>query len=40
MGGDGTAMTLVSYGEQAEFDNIRALTKTLIKELECERPLV
>jgi ATP-dependent RNA helicase DeaD len=40
MGGDGTAITLVGYGEQAEFDNIRALTKTSIEELECERPLI
>jgi ATP-dependent RNA helicase DeaD len=40
MGGDGTAITLVSYGEQAEFDNIRALTKTSIEELDCGRPLV
>jgi ATP-dependent RNA helicase DeaD len=40
MGQDGTAITLVSYGEQAEFDNIRALTKTSIEELECKRPFV
>ena len=40
MGGDGTAITLVSYGEQAEFDNIKALTKTSIEELECKRPLL
>lgn len=40
MGGDGTAITLVSYGEQAEFDNIRALTKTSIEELDCGRPLI
>jgi ATP-dependent RNA helicase DeaD len=40
MGRDGTAITLVSYGEQAELDNIKALTKTSIDELECKRPLV
>jgi ATP-dependent RNA helicase DeaD len=40
MGLDGTAITLVSYGEQTEFENIRALTKTSIEELECNRPLV
>jgi ATP-dependent RNA helicase DeaD len=40
MGGDGTAITLVNYGEQVEFDNIRALTKTSIEELECKRPLL
>jgi ATP-dependent RNA helicase DeaD len=40
MGRDGTAITLVSYGEQPEFDNIRALTKTSIEELECKRPLL
>jgi ATP-dependent RNA helicase DeaD len=40
MGRDGTAITLVSYGEQAEFDNIKALTKTSIEELECKRPLL
>jgi ATP-dependent RNA helicase DeaD len=40
VGRDGTAITLVSYGEQAEFDNIKTLTKTSIEELECKRPLV
>jgi len=40
MGRDGTAITLVSYGELAEFGNIRALTKTSIEELEYKRPLV
>jgi len=39
VGRDGTAITLVSYGEQAEFDDIRALTKTSIEELEFKRPL-
>lgn len=40
VGGDGTAITLVGYGEQVEFDNIKALTKTSIDELECNRPIV
>ncbi|MEM3577643.1 MAG: DEAD/DEAH box helicase [Candidatus Bathyarchaeia archaeon] len=34
MGREGTAITLVGYGELAEFNNIRALTKTTIKELQ------
>ncbi len=34
MGREGTAITLVGYGELAEFNNIRALTKTAIEELE------
>jgi ATP-dependent RNA helicase DeaD len=34
VGRDGTAVTLVSYGELTEFNNIRALTKTSIKELD------
>jgi len=34
MGREGTAITLVGYGEIAEFNNIRALTKTTIEELE------
>ena len=33
MGGEGTAITLVSYGELAEFNNIKALTKTTIEEI-------
>lgn len=33
MGGDGTAITLVSYGELSDFNNIRALTKTKIMEI-------
>jgi ATP-dependent RNA helicase DeaD len=40
MGRDGTAITLVGYGEKDEFDNIRALTKTSIEELESGRPLI
>jgi ATP-dependent RNA helicase DeaD len=34
MGLEGTAITLVSYGELTEFNNIKALTKTAIEELE------
>jgi ATP-dependent RNA helicase DeaD len=33
MGGDGTAITLVSYGEMSDFNNIKALTKTKIEEI-------
>src|SRR3989304_5294874 len=33
MGGEGTAITLVGYGELTEFDNIKALTKTTIEEI-------
>jgi ATP-dependent RNA helicase DeaD len=33
MGREGTAITLVSYGELAGFDNIKTLTKTKIEEL-------
>jgi ATP-dependent RNA helicase DeaD len=33
MGGDGTAITLASYGEMSDFNNIRALTKTKIEEI-------
>jgi len=33
MGGDGTAITLVSYGELSNFNNIKALTKTKIEEI-------
>ncbi len=33
MGGDGTAITLVSYGEMSDFSNIKALTKTKILEI-------
>jgi len=40
MGKDGTAITLVGYGEMTDFDNIRALTKTSIEQLEYERPLL
>jgi ATP-dependent RNA helicase DeaD len=34
MGREGTAITLVGYGEITEFNSIRALTKTTIEELE------
>jgi len=34
MGQEGTAITLVGYGETAELNRIRALTKTTIEELE------
>ncbi|HKZ94671.1 MAG TPA: DEAD/DEAH box helicase [Candidatus Bathyarchaeia archaeon] len=33
MGGEGTAITLVGYGEMTEFNNIKALTKTTIEEI-------
>ena len=33
MGGDGTAFTLVSYGELADFGNIKHMTKTAIEEV-------
>jgi len=33
MGGEGTAITLVGYGELAEFESIKALTKTNIEEM-------
>ena len=33
MGREGTAITLVSYGELSGFDNIKTLTKTKIEEL-------
>ena len=34
MGLDGTAISLVGYGEVTEFNNLKALTKTTIEELE------
>lgn len=33
-GSDGTAITLVSYGEMSDFNSIKALTKTKIEQLE------
>jgi len=38
MGNDGTAITLVSYGELSYFNNIKALTKTTIDEMASSRP--
>jgi ATP-dependent RNA helicase DeaD len=35
MGGEGTAITIVGYGEVTEFNDIKALTKTTIEELTC-----
>jgi ATP-dependent RNA helicase DeaD len=32
-GDDGTAITLVNYGEMSDFNNIKCLTKTKIEEL-------
>ena len=37
MGGEGTAITLVSYGELSDFNNIKALTKTTIEEVNSTR---
>jgi ATP-dependent RNA helicase DeaD len=34
MGGEGTAITLVGYGELTDLENIRALTKTTMEELD------
>jgi len=34
VGRDGTAITLVSYGEAYEFERIQALTKTKIERME------
>ncbi|MHC3129997.1 MAG: DEAD/DEAH box helicase [Candidatus Bathyarchaeota archaeon] len=38
MGNDGTAITLVGYGEMAELNKIKTLTKTNIEELEAINP--
>jgi len=35
VGGEGTAITLVGYGELEDFNNIKALTKTTIEEMAC-----
>ncbi len=35
-GEEGTAITLVSYGEMSNFNNIRSLTKTKIEEIKAE----
>jgi ATP-dependent RNA helicase DeaD len=37
-GSEGTAITLVSYGEMANFNNIKALTKTKIEEMKTASP--
>ena len=37
MGGEGTAITLVSYGELTYFNNIKSLTKTTIEEMASEQ---
>jgi ATP-dependent RNA helicase DeaD len=37
-GEDGTAITLVSYGEMSDFNNIRALTKTKIEQIGSAAP--
>jgi len=34
MGREGTAITLVGYGEMTELEQIKALTKTTIQEIE------
>ncbi len=39
MGGEGTAITLVGYGEIPELDRIKALTKTTIEQLESDIPV-
>jgi ATP-dependent RNA helicase DeaD len=36
VGGDGTAITLVAYGELAAFERIKALTKTKIERIEID----
>jgi len=38
MGGEGTAITLVGYGEIGELSKIKTLTKTNIEELEAVNP--
>jgi ATP-dependent RNA helicase DeaD len=37
MGREGTAITLVSYGELSDFNNIRSLTKTKIEEINAKK---
>jgi superfamily II DNA/RNA helicase len=36
VGREGTAITLVSYGELSELERIQALTKTRIEKMEIE----
>jgi ATP-dependent RNA helicase DeaD len=38
VGGEGTAISLVGYGELTQFERIKSLTKTTIEELETEAP--
>jgi hypothetical protein len=38
MGNDGTAITLVGYGEIPDLNKIKTLTKTNIEELETTNP--
>jgi len=38
MGNDGTAITLVGYGEIPDLNKIKTLTKTNIEELEATNP--
>jgi len=40
MGGEGTAITLVGYGEIAELNKIKTLTKTNIEEMEASNSLI
>jgi len=40
MGREGTAITLVGYGEMTELNRIRALTKTTIEELESDAQML
>jgi ATP-dependent RNA helicase DeaD len=40
MGSEGTAITLVGYGEIADLDKIKDLTKTNIEEMETLNPLI
>ncbi len=40
MGGEGTAITLVGYGEIAELSKIKTLTKTNIEEMEASNHLI
>jgi ATP-dependent RNA helicase DeaD len=36
-GDEGTAITLVSYGEMSNFNNIKAMTNTRIEELRAQK---
>jgi hypothetical protein len=39
VGNEGTAITLVGYGEITDFNNIKALTKTEIEQIQPEQDL-